>query len=85
MATADSFDRYLGVDAEQFTPPMAQAVLAFGATDDVKDRVRELAAKANLGSITAAERAEYERYITFDEMLAVLKSKAQRFLSKHSK
>jgi hypothetical protein len=81
MATVDSIDRYLGIDAEKFTPPMAQAVLAFGATDDVKKRVSVLADKASLGTITEQERSEYERYIQIDELITVLKSRARRFLS----
>ena len=81
MATVDSIDRYLGLDANQFTQPMAQAVLAFCATDDVKARSADLAEKANFGTISEEERAEYERYIELDELVTILKSRARRFLA----
>lgn len=81
MATVDSIDRYLGLDAGQFTQPMARAILAFRATDSVKNRSANLAEKANFGTITEKERAEYERYIELDELVAILKSRARDFLA----
>ena len=81
MSIADATDTFLGLDADQFTDPMARAVLAFSATDQVKNRSAELADKANFGTITDDERAEYERYIDLAEMLAIMKSRAKRFLA----
>lgn len=83
MATVDSIDRFLGLNSQHFTPAMAQAVLAFEATEEVKARSAELAEKANFGTITGEERAEYERYIELDELVAVLKARARRFLASH--
>jgi len=81
MATVDSIDRYLGLDTNQFTTPMAQAILVFRATEDVKSRSAELADRANFGTLTEEERAEYLRYIELDELVTIIKSRARRFLS----
>jgi hypothetical protein len=83
MSTVDPTDTFLGLDADQFTEPMARAMLAFSASERVKERSAELADKANFGTITEAERAEYERYIDLAEMLAIMKSRARRFLATH--
>jgi hypothetical protein len=42
-----------------------------------------LADTANFGTITDEEKAEYERYIDLAEMLAIMKSRAKRFLAAH--
>lgn len=83
MSTVDPTDTFLGLDVDRFSEPMAQAVLAFSASDRVKKRSVELADKANFGTITEAEQAEYERYIDLAEMLAIMKSRARRFLATH--
>ena len=83
MSTVDPTDTFLGLDADQFTVPMAKAVLAFSASDRVKNRSAELADKANFGTIAEEEKAEYERYIDLAEMLAIMKSRAKRFLATH--
>ena len=81
MSTADPTDTFLGLDADQFTEPMAKAVLAFSASERVRVGSAELADKANFGIITQAEQAEYERYIDLAEMLAIMKSRAKQFLA----
>jgi hypothetical protein len=47
----------------------------------VQLRVDELAAKANEGFLTEAERVEYEAYINTDDFISILKLKARRILS----
>lgn len=81
MSTVDPTDTFLGLDADHFTEPMAKAVLAFSASERVRERSAELADKANFGTITEHEQAEYERYIDLAEMLAIMKSRAKRFLA----
>jgi hypothetical protein len=83
MSTVNPTDEFLGLDADQFTEPMAEAVLAFSTSDRVRNRSAELADKANFGTITEQERAEYERYIDLAEVLAIMKSRAKRFLTTH--
>lgn len=81
MATANTIDQYLGLDADRFTAPMANALLQFTITEEVKQRAAELADKTNFGTITDDEHAEYLRMIELDEVLSVMQTKARRFLA----
>lgn len=84
MTTSHTIDRFLGLDSDQLTPPMASAILTFTATDEVKQRVAELADKANFGTITAEEQEEYERYIELDSLLTIAKARARTYLTQRS-
>lgn len=84
MTTSHTIDRFFGLDSEQLTAPMASAILTFTATDEVKQRVAELADKANFGTITTDEREEYERYIELDSLLAIAKARARKYLTQQS-
>jgi len=84
MVTATSIDRFLGLDADHLTPPMANAILAFTSTDEVRHRVTELADKANFGTISPEEQSEYQQYIELDELLIIAKARARNFLTKQA-
>jgi hypothetical protein len=43
--------------------------------------VHELADKANTGTLTEQERAEYEYYIDVDDVIGLLKAKARSLLA----
>jgi len=58
----------------------ARAVLALKLEGPSPERRRELATKANEGSLTAEEFAEYETYAQVRGLLAILQSKARLFL-----
>jgi hypothetical protein len=47
-------------------------------------RVAKLSGKAQKGTLTKSERAELERYLNVDDMLAMLKSKARMSLRQKS-
>ncbi len=81
MASIDMTDRFLAVDAERFTTPMANALLNFTVTDEIKQRVEELAEKTNFGTITDEEHAEYLRIIEMSEVMSLFQAKAKRFLA----
>jgi len=61
---------------------MVNAILAFTSTSEVKQRVTELADKANFGTISPEERSEYQQYIELDELLIIAKARARNFLTK---
>jgi len=81
MVSLDTTDRFLALDAGQFTVPMAHALLSFSVTDEVKQRASELAEKTNFGTITAEEHSEYLRLIELDELLSLVQTKARGFLA----
>jgi len=80
MTTVGTFDRFLDVNSEQFTAPMANALINFTVTDEVKQRAEELAEKSNFGTITTEEKDEYLRIIDLAEMMSLFQAKARRFL-----
>jgi len=78
MATAtDLLSSYLEPLAEDLTPQQARKILSIKLTDRLIDRVQQLASRANSGTLTEQERAEYEYYIDVDDALGLLKAKAR--------
>lgn len=49
----------------------------------IQTRIEELADRCNEGLLTEAERAEYSGYVEGAEILALIKSKARRYLASH--
>ncbi|MCA9114973.1 MAG: hypothetical protein KDA79_07790 [Planctomycetaceae bacterium] len=63
------------------TPEAARALAAFKVSDSVRQRVAELAEKANEGELTEAEREEYETHVQYANVLTVIKAKARSVLN----
>jgi uncharacterized protein YnzC (UPF0291/DUF896 family) len=61
-------------------PDVAQRIIDLEADQQMQERVEELARKANEGDLTAAERREYESYISAANFLATLQAVARRTL-----
>src|SRR5437870_904589 len=74
------FSRIL--EPEQATLPAAaaRALLALSFTPDDQARMRQLSAKAQEGTLTAAEQAEIDNYERVGHILSLMKSKARRSL-----
>ena len=83
MATAPNLlSIYLEPIAEDLTPGQAGIILAIKPTEELTGRVRELGDKANAGTLTEQERAEYEYYVDVDDLIGLLKAKARRLLGR---
>jgi hypothetical protein len=82
MSTTTYLDRFLAPVSEAFTPELARIVADIRIDAEVQSYVDSLAAKANAGSITAEEDAEYKALIDAADLVSVLQLKARRFLSK---
>jgi hypothetical protein len=81
MATATDFlSTYIEPIADELTPQQAQKLLAIKPDDKLMARVQELGDKANAGTLTQQERAEYEYYVDVDDVIGLLKAKARRLL-----
>lgn len=65
---------------ESLTPEAAIALADFKVSDTVRQRVSELAEKANEGSLTDAEQSEYETHVRYANVLTVIKAKARSVL-----
>ena len=67
----------LGVDA-------ARSLAGLQIDPAIQARIEELADRCNEGLLTEAERAEYAGYVEGAEILAIIKSKARRYLANYT-
>ena len=83
MATATDFlSTYIEPLADDLTPQQAEKILSIKPKKSLVARVTELGDKANSGTLSEQERAEYEHYVDVDDVIGLLKAKA-RDLLKH--
>lgn len=79
-----TLDRFLDPIADCLTRDVAQRIASLRTDDDTRARVEELRAKANEGTLTDTERAEYEEIVEGLDLFSILKAKARAFLAKHA-
>ena len=84
MATTSYLDRFLDPLAEVFTPKMATALLELRADSELEAHIDELRRKANDGTITPAEDAEYKDFVEAVDVISIMQAKARRFLARRS-
>jgi len=84
MSTASILDRFLEPVTEAFTPELARLLVDLRADSELQELVDEYAAKVNDGTITEAEDAKYKAILDAADLVAILQSKARRFLKDHS-
>jgi hypothetical protein len=66
-----------------FTPDSSRELLEVRADDETQRRIDELADKCNEGTLTADERDEYQRFVSWFNVMTVLQAKARTFLKTH--
>lgn len=81
MATTSYLDRLLDPLTEAFTPTMALALLALRADSELEAHIGELRQKANDGTLTPIEEAEYKDFVEAVDVIAIMQAKARRFLA----
>ncbi|MCX6602172.1 MAG: hypothetical protein NTV52_01075 [Acidobacteria bacterium] len=74
-------DRLLDPLTDTLTPESATALLALRVDAELETRIDELRRKANEGSLTPAEDAEYKDVIEAVDVVSILQAKARRSLS----
>lgn len=84
MSVTSYLDRFLDPVTDAFTPEMAQAVVGLRADAEMQDRIEILRDKANEGTLTPAEEAEYKEFVEAVDIISIIQSKARKFLAKHS-
>jgi hypothetical protein len=85
MATMTSYlDRLLEPVTEALTPELARTILQLRADPELQERVDELRQKANAGTLTPDEDAEYKGFVEAVDVVSILQAKARRFLSRRS-
>ena len=84
MPTTNYLDRFLDPVVASFTPTVARTVVDLRADADVVQHVVGLRRKANEGTLTAEEDAEYKDFVESVDVLSILQAKARRFLTHQS-
>jgi hypothetical protein len=76
-------DHYFAPVTPMLTREMAEAIVNRKPDGHLAERVCELASKADEGTITEDELAEYKDLVDAGDLVALLKAKAQQFLADH--
>jgi hypothetical protein len=76
-------DRLLDPLTDVFTPEVAKAVLGLRADSELEAHIAELRRKANEGTLTPAEDAEYKDFVEAVDLISIIQAKARDFLSQH--
>ncbi len=84
MATISYLDRFLDPVAEALTPEAARAIAELRVDPELAARIEELRRKANEGTLTSEEEAEYKDFVEALDVISIIQAKARRFLAKHS-
>ena len=77
---ATVLERLLSPIGECLTPEVAKKISDLRADTATQARIDELAAKANDGSLSEAESAEYEAFVEAIDLVSVLQEKARGVL-----
>jgi hypothetical protein len=83
MATTTYLDRFLDPVTDAFTPEMAHTVVNLRADAQTQARIDVLRHKANEGTLTPDEDAEYKEFVEALDIISIIQSKASKFLAKH--
>ena len=80
MSAAVGLDGLLDPLSRCLDTESARRVADFQVAPPVQERIDELAERANEGTITMAERSEYEALINAADIISILKLKARLYL-----
>jgi hypothetical protein len=63
------------------TPDVARQLVEIRPDPETQARIDDLAERANDGSLSVAERTEYEGYVEAIDLVSILQAKARKVLS----
>lgn len=78
METLSALDQFLNPNAGWLTPVSAQKLIDWKVSDELRNRIEELGQKANRGTLTVEEDAEYRGYLDDAELISLMQAKARR-------
>jgi len=84
MGTATYLDRRLEPLTDILTPEVASALVGLRADAELQAHIDELRRKANEGTLTAVEDAEYKDFVEAVDLISIIQAKARQFLAKQS-
>ena len=81
MSTASYLDRFLDPVTPSLTPQVAEALINLRLDEQTEEHVSALRDKANRGTLTEEEEADYKAFVDAVDVISVIQSKARRFLA----
>jgi hypothetical protein len=69
--------RLMQVQGDDLSPEAAEYLLSIGFGDGDRDRMQQLAARSESGTLTDEELSEYDSYLHVGNLFAVMQSKAR--------
>ena len=81
MSVTSYLDRLLDPVTEAFTPEIARKIADLRADEQLESHIDELRRKANEGTLTPEEDAEYKDFVEAVDVLSIIQAKARQFLS----
>lgn len=87
MIFTSSLDQFLDPATGCLTPQIAMRIVQWRPDERVRERMLELGRKAEDGTLSPEEDAEYETYIEEGDVIALLQAKTRRIygLADHDK
>jgi hypothetical protein len=82
MATVSSLDQFLDPFDGCLTPLVAQRIVDWRPSEDLRRRIEELGRKADEGTLSEGEDREYQEYVDEGDVIALLQAKARRLLAR---
>jgi hypothetical protein len=81
--TADTIvlDKILEPLASALTPELARKIVDLRADAETQELIDALGDKANEGTLTDAERRQYETYVRAGTLVSILQAKARKLIS----
>jgi predicted transcriptional regulator len=70
--------------ADSFSVEFARKLVELRAPPELQQRVDQLATKANEGTFTTEEQAEYKSFVDASAIVAICQAKAWQFLAQHA-
>lgn len=83
MFTVRYLDRFLEPVIEAFTPVLARKLVDLRADPELQAHIDVLRQKANEGTLTPEEDAEYKDFVEAVDVMSIIQAKARQFLAKN--
>ncbi|ETX08500.1 MAG: hypothetical protein ETSY2_05045 [Candidatus Entotheonella gemina] len=83
MSTVSYLDRFFEPIIEAFTPALAHKLIDFRVDPKIQAHIGVLRRKANEGTLTPEEDAEYKDFVEAVDVMSIMQSKARQFLAKN--
>ena len=81
MSTQSYLDRLLEPVTEAFTPDRVKKIIDVRVDPELQLYIDDLRRKANAGTLSPEEEADYREFVDAVDVISILQAKARRFLA----